>query len=212
MASSQILSIVCKTVKSRHQRNKFKEKSGGNGVELFRWLNTEISRLIDDDAAEAIEAAITAFFSRGITAHTPSAFNAVADQIVLWNKVLTGNSRFIAEPALAGKFLDLMRKELGRTEYSELKRDVKDLGGIGSVEKTRDIIVDFLTKDITVALKDGVTATPGKVLQLRGDPNKDGQPKEESNSPAGKKRTPQEREAAGEQPPGLCPMPHSRVW
>ena len=55
------------------------------------------------------------------------------------------------------------------------------LGGIGSVEKTRDIIVDFLTKDITVALKDGVTATPGKVLQLRGDPNKDGQPKDDSN-------------------------------
>ena len=64
LASSQILSIVCKTVKSRHQRNKFKDKSGGSGVELFRWLNTEIARLIDEDAAEAIEAAITAFFTR----------------------------------------------------------------------------------------------------------------------------------------------------
>ena len=130
---------MCKTVKSRHQRNKFKDKSGGSGVELFRWLNTEIARLIDEDAAEALEEAIIAFFNRGLTAHTPNAFNPVADQVVLSNEVLSGNSRHIAEPALAGKFLDLMQKELGKTEYSELKRDIKDLGGIGSVKKTRDI-------------------------------------------------------------------------
>ena len=127
-------------------------------------------------AAEAIEAAIAAFFSRGLTALTPSAFNAVADQIILWNKVLTGNSRFIAEPALADKFLDLMQKELGLTKYTELKREFDsrawiEIGGIGCVEKTRNIIVDFLTKDVTVALKDGITATPGKALRLKGYPN-----------------------------------------
>ena len=153
-----------------------------------------------------------AFFSRGLTALTPSAFNAVADQIILWNKVLTGNSRFIAEPALADKFLDLMQKELGLTKYTELKREFDsrawiEIGGIGCVEKTRNIIVDFLTKDVTVALKDGITATPGKALRLKGYPNKDGHPREESNGLTGEKRTPQEREAAGEQPPGLCPIP-----
>ena len=62
-----------------------------------------------------------------------------------------------------------------------------------------------MTKDLTVALKDGVTGAPGRALQLR-DPNKD-KPNEQPSGVTGQKRTPKEREAAGEQPPGPCPIP-----
>ena len=60
----------------------------------------------------------------------------------------------------------MLRKTLGKSEYAELKRDIQDAGAKTSVELTRSVIVDFLTKEITVAMKDGVTQQPGKALNL----------------------------------------------
>ena len=58
-AATSIVTLVNKTVQSRHNRNKFKDKSGGCGCELFRWLQKEVVRLMtDEDAAEAVEAAV----------------------------------------------------------------------------------------------------------------------------------------------------------
>ena len=64
--------------------------------------------------------------------------------------------------------MDLMRRELGTTEYGELKADRRDAGDPGVLEKTKSVIVKFLTKDITIALKDGL-APSGKALQLKSN-------------------------------------------
>ena len=122
-ASASLLAIICKTVTSRHTRDLFNKKAKGCGLTFLKWLDSEITRIIDDDAVEAIESAITGFFTLGLADHSPSAFNSTANQIELWNRVLEGDARHIGEPALAGKFQSLMRKELGKSEYAELKRD-----------------------------------------------------------------------------------------
>ena len=73
---------------------------------------------------------------------------------------------------------------------------------------TRDVIVAFLTKDITTALKDGLQdAQSGKMHKL-GDAIRPGeQPPPDSAAGGKQRRTPQEREAAGESAPGKCPFP-----
>ena len=64
--------------------SRFKTKCKRDGLALLKQLDAHITKLLDDEAADAIEAAITAFVTRGLQSHSPSAFSDMADQIELY--------------------------------------------------------------------------------------------------------------------------------
>ena len=207
-ASTSICTAICLTVPSRNTAKDFKTESKRDGFALLKHINQQVKDLIDDDAADAIEAAINAFFDRGLQSVTPSGFTDLADQVEMWNKIQV-TTRVISEPLLASKYADLLRVELGKAEFRELKADLKDEGASGNLSITRRVIKKFLAKDTTIAMKDGLKSN-GKMLKL-GDPRMHepapGAAGGAGNGDANRKRTPQEREAAGEQPPGKCHCP-----
>ena len=205
-AAQELCTAICATISSRHMASRFKTKCKRDGLALLKQLDAHITKLLDDEAADAIEAAITAFVTRGLQSHSPSAFSDMADQIELWNKVQIG-PRTLSESILSAKYMDIMRKELGPTPYSELKGDRKDAGSPGDLEVTRDTIVAFLTKDITTALKDGLQDAQSGKMHKFGDAVRPGEPSADGGNSGKQKRTPQEREAAGEAAPGKCPFP-----
>ena len=65
-ASTSICTAICLTVPSRNTAKDFKTESKRDGFALLKHINQQVKDLIDDDAADAIEAAINAFFDRGL--------------------------------------------------------------------------------------------------------------------------------------------------